>query len=239
MNVLGLITARGGSKGIPRKNLRLCGGQPLLYWTCRAGLESKVLTRFVISSDDEEIVDYARSQGVEAPFLRPPELATDTAKSVDVALHAMAWLKEHEGWTTDVVVLLQPTSPLRTDKHIVEALALLGPDVDSVVSVIKVPHRFNPWALLVPEDGRVRDYWQGDLPFDKHHRQAQPTLYARNGPAVVVTRAAVLEARASFYGPHNVAYPMVPSDSVDIDDLDDLQWADWLLQRRQMIEERP
>ncbi len=238
MNVLGLITARGGSKGIPRKNLALCGGQPLLHWTARAGLESKVLSRFVISSDDQEIVEYARDSGVEAPFMRPTELATDTARSVDVALHAMSWLKQHEGWDTDVLVLLQPTSPLRTARHIDEAFALLAPDVDSVVSVIKVPHRFNPWALLVPEDGRVRDYWKGELPFDKHHRQAQPTLYARNGPAVIVTRAAVLETTASFYGAQNVPYPMIPSESVDIDDLDDLRWADWLLRRR-MIEEPP
>lgn len=238
MNVLGLITARGGSKGIPGKNLKPCGGQPLLHWTCRAGLESKVLSRFVISSDDEQILEYARGQGVEAPFVRPADLATDTAKSVDVALHAMSWLNDSEGWRTDVVVLLQPTSPLRTARHIDEAFALLAADVDSVVSVIEVPHRFNPWALLVPEDGRVRDYWKGELPFDKHRRQAQPTLYARNGPAVVVTRAEVLKSAASFYGAHNVPYPMTPSESVDIDDLDDLQWADWLL-RRKVIEERP
>lgn len=238
MNVLGLITARGGSKGIPRKNLTPCGGHPLLHWTCRAGLESKVLSRLVISSDNEELLEYARNSGVEAPFVRPDEFATDTATSVSVAWHAVSWLKEHEGWSTDVLVLLQPTSPLRTARHIDEAFALLGPSVDSVVSVIKVPHRFSPWAVLVPEEGRVRDYWQGELPFDKHRRQAQPTLYARNGPAVIVTRTPVLETMSSFYGAHNVPYVMAPNESVDIDDLDDLAWADWLL-RRKLIEGCP
>jgi CMP-N,N'-diacetyllegionaminic acid synthase len=234
VNVLGLITARGGSKGIPRKNLAPCGGQPLLYWTCRAGVESKVLSRLVISSDDDELIEYAGRNGVETPFVRPAEFATDTASSLSVARHAMSWLQDNEGWRTDVLVLLQPTSPLRTAQHIDEAFALLGPSVDSVVSVVKVPHRFSPWAVLVPEDGRVRDYWQGELPFDKHRRQDQPTLFARNGPAVIVTRAEVLETRSSFYGAHNVPYLMAVNESVDIDDRDDLDWADWLL-RRKMI----
>jgi CMP-N-acetylneuraminic acid synthetase len=178
------------------------------------------------------MIAYARSNGVEAPFVRPAELATDTASSVDVARHAMFWLEHHEGWKPDALVLLQPTSPLRTTRHIDEAFALFEPGVDSVVSVIKVPHRYNPWALLVPEDGRVRDFWQEALPFDKHHRQAQPTLYARNGPAVVVTRATILETARSFYGTQIVPYPMASTESVDIDDMDDLRWADWLLRHR-------
>ena len=227
MNVLGLITARGGSKGIPRKNLAPCGGQPLVYWTCRAARDARCLTRTVISTDDAEIAEYARSQGIDAPFLRPAELASDTATSIGVAQHAIAHLAEH-GWNTDVLVLLQPTSPLRTAAHVDAAFALLADGFDAVVSVVEVPHRFKPWSVLKLEDGAVKLYDERELPFERLRRQGQPVLYARNGPAVVVTRASVIAA-GTFYGDRCAPYIMSPRESVDIDDPEDLEHADWLL----------
>ncbi len=227
MNVLGLITARGGSKGIPRKNLAPCGGQPLLYWTCRAARDAKCLTRTVISTDDAEIADYARSQGIDAPFMRPAELASDTATSIGVAQHAIAAVAA-SGFATDGLVLLQPTSPLRTAAHVDGAFELLRDGFDAVVSVVEVPHRFKPWSVLRLEDGIVHPYDTRELPFERLRRQGQPVLYARNGPAVVVTRASVI-ASGSFYGDRCAPYIMTPRDSVDIDDLDDLEHADWLL----------
>jgi CMP-N-acetylneuraminic acid synthetase len=230
VNVLGLITARGGSKGIPRKNLTLCGGRPLLAWTCDAS-RATCITRAVISTDDAEIADVARAHDVEVPFLRPAELASDSAHSIDVARHAITWLTEYERWHADVVVLLQPTSPLRTAAHVDEAFALLDRDTEAVVSVVAVPHRFAPWSQLV-EDGRfVRDYEQRELSFDRFRRQGQPTLFARNGPATVITRTSTLES-GSFYGTRCVPYVMAARDSVDIDDREDLEYADWLLRRR-------
>jgi CMP-N,N'-diacetyllegionaminic acid synthase len=231
VNVLGLITARGGSKGIPGKNLAPCGGKPLLAWTAAASLHSTCVTRTVISTDDAQIADYAKSVGVDAPFLRPAELATDTATSIDVAIHAASWLREHEHWSTDILVLLQPTSPLRVSRHIDEAFALLADSADSVCSVMEVPHRFNPWTVLELDDGHLHDYQPGELPFDRHRRQGQPKLYARNGPVVIVTRIATIMAR-SFYGDRSVPYFMSATDSVDIDDRDDLVLADWLLRER-------
>ncbi len=238
MNVLGLITARGGSKGIPRKNLAACGGRPLLAWTCEAATEATCITRTVISTDDREIAEYAVSQGCEAPFLRPPELGSDTAKSIDVAKHAVEWLQAREWWTTDVVVLLQPTSPMRTARHIDEAFGKLDEAADAVVSVVEVPHRFKPWAVLALEADELREHVTGDLPFDRSRRQGQPTLYARNGPAIVVTKAGVIRG-GSFYGDHCRPYEMSAIDSVDIDDRDDLDYADFLLRRREARKARP
>ena len=121
MRVLGLIPARGGSKGIPRKNLALLNDRPLLAYTCDAALASKHLSRVILSTDDREIAAFGRKYGVEAPFERPSELACDDTPSVEVAEHAIDWLMEHEGWDAEVLVLLQPTSPLRTSTHIDEA----------------------------------------------------------------------------------------------------------------------
>lgn len=230
MNVLGLITARGGSKGIPKKNLATCGGEPLLFWTCKAARAARCLSRRVISTDDPDIAAYASSQGIEVPFMRPPELANDTASSIAVAQHALAMLAQ-QGWRTDILVLLQPTSPLRTAAHIDAAYDELRPDADAVVSVVEVPHRFKPWAVMRLDGALLHDYHVGELPFERTRRQGQPVLYARNGPAVIVTRSSVIEG-GSFYGERCAPYVMNTFDSVDIDDVDDLALADWLLRRR-------
>jgi CMP-N,N'-diacetyllegionaminic acid synthase len=230
MNVLGLITARGGSKGIPGKNIAPCGGKPLLAWTCEASIGAKTITRAIVSTDDPAIAEVARAHGVEVPFMRPAELASDAARSIGVAQHAIAALAE-TGWHTDVLVLLQPTSPLRTARHVDEAFTLLGPDDDAVVSVMHVPHRFAPWSVLERDGDHLRDYVKGDLGFARDRRQGQPGLLARNGPALVVTRAHVIAA-GSFYGERCAAYEMSNEDSIDIDDKFDLELADWRLRRR-------
>lgn len=231
MNVLGLIPARGGSKGIPRKNIAPCGGKPLIAWTCQAASEASCLTRTIVSTDDREIANVAAAYGVPAPFLRPSELASDTARSIDVALHALDWLERQDGWRADVVVLLQPTTPLRTERHIDEAFALLTADLDSVCSVIEVPGRFKPWKQLQRDDGLLVDYLPGELPFDRDRRQGQPALYTRSGPAVLVSHARTIRA-GSFYGRRMAPYVMTAEDSTDIDEPFELELADWLLRRR-------
>lgn len=232
MNVLGLITARGGSKGIPGKNLAPCGGKPLLQWTCDAALGATRLSRTVISTDARDIADAAMRAGIEAPFLRPAELAADTSKSIDAARHAIEWLAREEGWQTDLLVILQPTSPLRTAGHIDAAIALWTPACDSVVSVVAVPHRFAPWSVMEREGDHVREYMRGELPFDRFRRQGQPTLYARNGPVVLVSTRAAVDA-GTFYGERTAPYVMSAIDSIDIDEPDDLVMADFLLRRRE------
>jgi CMP-N,N'-diacetyllegionaminic acid synthase len=228
VNVLGLIPARGGSKGIPRKNIARCGGKPLIAWTCAAARDARCLSRVIVSTDDPEIAAVASAEGIPAPFLRPADLATDTARSIDVAIHALEWLETHAQWRTDVLVLLQPTTPLRTAQHIDGAFTQLTPDLDSVCSVIEVPARFKPWKQLELECGVLKELQPHVLSFDRHRRQGQPVLYTRSGPAVIATHARVIRA-GSFYGERMAAYVMNARDSLDIDDAHELEIADLLL----------
>jgi CMP-N-acetylneuraminic acid synthetase len=231
--VLGLIPARGGSRGIPRKNIAPVGGRPLLAYTCDAALGSRRLTRVVLSTDDDEIAAVGRACGVEVPFRRPAELAQAETPSVPVVLHAVRWLREHDGWETDIVVLLQPTSPLRQARHIDEALERMeATGADTVVSVVPVPHRFSPYSIGAIQDGWLRDFWEQPVPFDRFRRQDLPVLYARNGPAVLATHTRVLLERHSLFGDRVLPYVMSEEDSVDIDTRFDLCLAEWLLARR-------
>lgn len=225
MNVLGIVPARGGSKGIPRKNLAAVGGRPLLAYTAAAALASRRLTRVVVSTDDREIAEAARSLGLEVPFLRPPELAADETPMLAVLQHALRELKQG-GFSADAVVLLQPTSPLRRAEHIDRALDLLeSTGADSVVSVVEVPHQYSPSAVMRLEQGRLRPYAEGPT---ITRRQDKPLVYARNGPAVLAVRARVLE-RGALYGDDCRPLVMAAEESVDIDGPGDLAAAERLL----------
>jgi CMP-N,N'-diacetyllegionaminic acid synthase len=234
MNILGLITARGGSKGIPHKNIAPLAGRPLLAYTCAAARASMQLSRVVLSTDDADIAAVGRAHGAQVPFMRPAALATDSASSIDVARHALDWLAQHEGWQADILVILQPTSPLRTARHIDEALAaLIESGADTVVSVVPLPHHCSPFKLMQLDDGRLHSFWDQPLPFDPLNRHSVPVLYARNGPAVLAARAALIHDRATFYGDYIIPYVMDEADSVDIDTPFDLKLAEWLLRQRE------
>jgi CMP-N-acetylneuraminic acid synthetase len=213
--VLGLIPARGGSKGIPRKNLAHVGGRPLLAWTVDAAKAARELTDVVVSTDDDEI---AAAAGVEV-LRRPPELASDETPMLDVVRHAVATL------APDVVVLLQPTSPLRRAEHVDACVRLLlESGADSVVSVVEVPHRFAPEALMDVVDGRVVP--RGGA----RTRQEKERVYARNGPAVLAVRAAGLAD--DLYAGDCRPFVMDERDSLDVDSEFDLELADLLLRSR-------
>ena len=232
-NILALITARGGSKSIPHKNIVPLAGRPLLAYTCAAAQGSRHISRTVLSTDDPEIAEVGRACGVEVPFMRPAEIAQDKTPSIDVALHAVEWLAENEGWQTDILLLLQPTSPLRTATHIDEALdAMLQADADTVVSVIPVPHSCSPYSIMRLENGRLSDFWTEPTPFNRYRRQEVPTFYARNGPAVLATKTPILFAKRGFYGDHIVPYLMNEHDSTDIDEPFDLEYTEFLLNRK-------
>ncbi len=228
--ILGLIPARGGSKGIPHKNIAPLAGRPLLAYTCEAALGSKYLTRVTVSTDDEQIAEVGRKCGIEVPFLRPSELAHDDTPSIAVAQHTLQWLSENEAWQPDILVLLQPTSPLRRSHHIDEAVeALMQADADTLVSVCEVPHHFSPYKIMQVEEGYLRNFWQKSLPFDTHNRHNLPTFYARNGPAILASRVSVILEQKTFYGEIILPYVMSEADSVDIDTPFDLRLAEWLL----------
>ncbi|HEY6362338.1 MAG TPA: acylneuraminate cytidylyltransferase family protein [Vicinamibacterales bacterium] len=230
MEVLGIIPARGGSKGIPRKNLAPLGGRPLIAYTCDAARASRRLTRFVVSTDDEEIFEIARALVPETPLLRPPHLAADDTPMVDVLLDIVATLERRERYRPDAVVLLQPTSPFRRAEHVDAAVELLeSSGADSVVTVIVVPHQFSPSSLMRQEGNRLVPAADGEL---RLRRQDKPRLFARNGPAVAAVRTSVLVDRGTLYGPDTRGLVMAREDSLDIDDPFDLDLAELLLAAR-------
>jgi len=155
-STLALVTARGGSKGIPRKNVKPLAGLPLIEWGLRAIAASGVVDRTCVTTDDEEIAAVARAAGADVPFLRPAELAADHTPSLDVIEHALGWLDEHESYRPDVVLLLEPTKPFVRPEQIRESLRLmLETGADSAITAIEVPRRFHPFHVR----GRDADGW--------------------------------------------------------------------------------
>jgi len=220
VSVVGLIPARGGSKGIPRKNLAPLGGKPLIAWTIAAALESQRLTRTVVSTEDAEIAEVARGLGTEV-LERPSVLARDDTPMHEVLAHAADDLRPAEA-----LVLLQPTSPLRTAADIDAAVELLVTSgADAVVSVVEVPHQYGPASLMRLDGDRL-------VPFDDRTyatRQQKPVAYARNGPAILALRPERLGA--DLYAGDLRAYVMEQRDSVDVDEQFDLELAEFLLRR--------
>jgi CMP-N-acetylneuraminic acid synthetase len=231
MNILGLIPARGGSKGVPRKNLAPLAGRPLIAHSIEAALASGRLGRVVVSTEDAEIAETARRFGAEVPFLRPAELAADDTGALPVMRQAIAAL-DGQGWRTDALVYLQPTSPLRRAEHIDAAVEmLLAQAADTVVSVVAVPHQFNPVSLMRLEHGLLQPYLAQEA--QPLRRQDKPELWARNGPAVLAAIRATLMDLGLIYGPRTLPLVMTPEDSLDIDTPFDLALVEWVLAHRQ------
>jgi CMP-N-acetylneuraminic acid synthetase len=215
MKVLGLIPARGGSKGIPRKNVRTIAGKPLIAWTIEAALRSSGLAKVIVSTDDDEIAAAARAVGAEVPFRRPAELAADNTPGVEPVLHAIDQLPEH-----DAVLLLQPTSPLRTAGDIDALLAVAErTGAPSIVSVCEPDH--HPAWMYRLGDGAVLEPLMPSPVVAR--RQDLPTAYALNG-AMYFAHCNWLRLNRAFLGPETVGHPMPPERSVDID-----TWFDWRL----------
>lgn len=224
-HILALIPARGGSKGIPRKNIRSFAGYPLIAWSIVAAKQSELVTRVIVSTDDEEIASVAREFGAETPFLRPAELAQDQTTDLPVFVHALKWLEDKEGYKPEVVVQLRPTSPIRPKKMVDEAIRILldHPDADCVRGV--VPAGQNPFKMwrfkgdnkplkpLLEVEGITEPY---NAP-----RQILPPVYWQTGHIDAI-RASTILNKHSLTG--DVVYPLVidPRYTVDIDTL-----ADW------------
>jgi N-acylneuraminate cytidylyltransferase len=221
LSVLAIVPARGGSKGVARKNLRPVAGKPLIAWTIEAASRSRYLDRLILSSDDDEIIATARHLGCEAPFRRPADLATDEASSIDVILHAVRCLPERY----DYIVLLQPTSPLRIASDIDGAVAACRHhDAPSCVSLSRADK--NPrWMFTMDTQKRLLPILGGEAP---PQRQAAGEIFALNG-AVYVARLAFLEAERTFLGERTVGYVMPRERALDIDDEFDLKLADLLM----------
>lgn len=230
MSIVAVIPARGGSKGIPRKNLVRIAGRPLIAYAIEAARNAASVDRVLISTDDSEIADVARELGAEVPFLRPPELADDTAPMLGVLRHALGWL-ESKGVAVEALVLLQPTSPLRTARHVEEAIALFrSAPTSSVVSVVEVPHQFNPVSVMkLSAQGTLAPFFGDQVVATR--RQDKPKAYARNGPVVLVCHPDTLRS-GELYGASCLPYLMSEKDSLDIDTPQDLLLAEQALLAR-------
>ena len=230
-NVLGVIPARGGSQGIPRKNLLLLLGRPLIQYTIDAAKQSTRLTKCVVSTDSEEIASVSRDLGADVPFLRPADLALDTALSLPTIQHALREVERLDGERYDVVVMLQPTCPIRVGSDIDAAIELLeSTQADSVISVVSVG-AYHPLRMKRVLDGDRLVNYVDQRDEDMRPRQRLPPVYIRNG-ALYVTRREVLLDQYSFTGKDCRAYVMLEDCSVNIDNMHDVIVAESLLRER-------
>jgi N-acylneuraminate cytidylyltransferase len=223
-NVLAVITARGGSKGLPRKNLVDLGGKPLLAWSIEAAQRSRYIDRLILSSEDDDIIAVAEKYGCDVPFRRPAELATDAARIDPVLIHAL----DHLGGTFDYVVLLQPTSPLRIAADIDGAIELcVTRGAPACVGMCESPKPVE-WMYRVGDDSTVNPI-VGEIITTR--RQELPATFVING-AVYVARVEWYRHHRRFLCPDTVAWRMPRERSIDIDSEDDLIVARAIASRR-------
>lgn len=223
---LALIPARGGSKGIPRKNIRLVGNKPLIAWSIEAASESKLISRTIVSTEDREIADIAQQYGAEVPCYRPDHLAEDTSDPIDAVIYTLDFLEQNEGYIPEYVVLLQPTSPMRTSDDINTAIRLtMKKNAGSVVSVGETKSHPLLAKTITPE-GFLKDFIPNTMNYSR--RQEYPVVYSLNG-AIYITRTSLLRRERNFLIPDTYGFIMPEERSIDIDSPFDLFIADLIL----------
>ena len=213
--ILCIIPARGGSKGIPRKNIRPVGGKPLIGWTIEVALNTACVDRVIVSTDDEEIANIVKDYGIDVPFLRPKELARDDTPDMPVYEHTLNWLTKHEHYNPEIIVWLRPTSPLRTSTDIENSVEILiDSNADWVRSVCEVSH--HPYWMYMVENGKMRTFID-HMDIQKYsRRQLLPPVYRLNGAVDVTWRRTIIESRLN-YSKNTQAYIMPVERSFDID----------------------
>lgn len=233
VNVLAVIPARGGSRGVPRKNLRAVGGRPLIAWSIdlgKAAVADGLVRRAIVSTDDDEIAAFARAEGADVPFVRPADLAGDKAKMAPVLRHAVLSCEESEGIRYDWVLLLQPTSPFRNAEDLRAALDLArAGGCDSVISVVQV-FDVHPVLMKKIEDDALVPFCVPE-PEGTRRQDYAPAAYMRNG-AIYLTRRDVLVERGSIWGDTIRPYVMPEERSVSIDTEMHIRLVDLLLKER-------
>jgi CMP-N,N'-diacetyllegionaminic acid synthase len=226
MNILAIIPARGGSKEIPRKNIKIFGGKPLISYSIESAMKSKCITRIIVSTEDLEIRKISMKYGAET-ITRPPNLAGDDSATIDVILHSLNFLKENENYVPDIVVLLQPTSPLRLAEDIDDSIErFINNDCDSVISVCKLdtsPY----WSLKIVKNYLKPAFGEKYL---ESKRQDLPNLYVLNG-SIFISTPKILKKFNSFQNEKTIAYLMPPERSVDIDTELDFIVAEFLMKK--------
>jgi len=225
--ILAIIPARGSSKSIPQKNIVALAGKPLLVWTITAALKSKLVNRIVVSSDDEKILKVASKFGAE-PIKRPKAIAGDKSPFNLLIFHALDYLKKKEKYIPDVLVYLQPTSPLRDSKDIDKALSLLKGEVASVISVYEVDNKFLK-SFIIDGKGFMRGVSNNQFPF--MNRQDLPKIFMPNGAIYIVKKEFFMKT-GKLFSDKTVPFIMSNKKSLDIDSMEDLKKAEKILKKK-------
>lgn len=227
MRILGIIPARGGSKGVPKKNIKILGGKPLIQYTIDVAINSKYLSVISVSTDDDEIIEVVSKLGVSVPFKRPKELALDNTPTLPVILHVLDYYKER-GQEFDAVCLLQATSPFRTIAFLDKAIEnFIKNGTDSLISVLEVPHEFNPhWVFEVNEDENLV-IATGEKEIISR-RQELPKSYHRDG-SIYITKTSVLIDQKSLFGKTISYIESSKENYVNIDTMGDWEIAEKLV----------
>lgn len=229
MKILGLIPARAGSKGVPAKNSKLLMGQSLVERALQTAQASGVVDQILVSTDDFEVIRQVESSGIGEILIRPAALADDRTPMIDVVQHALNVLSERNQWPT-AVMLLQPTSPLRTPEHLRAAVSLLN-EADSVCSVVPLPLTQCPHYVMKVEDGVLRHFLPEGASIQR--RQDVPQAYVREGTVYLTRRSVLVESR-SFYGDRCAPLVLDPHDSLSIDTQSDWEEAERRLAQREV-----
>jgi len=225
-NILGVITARGGSKGIPGKNIKPLGGKPLISYTIRSAQSSKLITDLIVSTDDKEIARVSEENGARVPFIRPGELALDDVKHLPVMKHALVFMEKLMKKRYDYIVILQPTSPFRLPEDIDETLAkLIQCGADSAVSLVEIEEN-HPMKIKKMEGDRVLPYFEEET--EGLPRQELPVAYKRSGAVYAMKRETLME-KNSLFGEIVVGYIVSKERSIDIDNPLDFIKAEYML----------
>jgi CMP-N,N'-diacetyllegionaminic acid synthase len=233
--IIAIIPARGGSKSIPRKNIKPLGGKPLIIYTIETALKCKLFDRVIVSTDDKEIATISEKHGARLPFMRPRELALDTTPMLPVLQHAVSYLEKNEKLHIDIVVLLQPTSPFRDVSDIENCIEKLKNErADSVVTLCEAEQ--NPYFVIIKlQDGNVVPLLKTEKPVTS--RQDAAKVYRLNG-AVYVVRRNVLMNENKIFTDNTKAVIMPQEKSIDIDSPLDFEFAEFLIKKGYICERR-
>jgi CMP-N,N'-diacetyllegionaminic acid synthase len=227
MKALFIIPARGGSKGLPGKNIKSLNGKPLIVYSIEAALQCKIKGDVIVSTDDEAISKIAAQNGASVPFMRPAAISTDTASGMDVIFHASDFMKG-KGSEYDIVVLLQPTSPLRTHIDIENAFDLLEQKKAGAVVGVSKPDHHPLWSNVLPENKFMGDFMRPEV--KGKQRQELPEYFQING-AIYIGKTSYIRKQNGFLGNETIAYVMPQERSVDIDTERDFAIAEYYLKK--------
>lgn len=230
MKVLFVITARGGSKGVPRKNIRILGGMPLIAYKIIAAKKCQYPNRVIVSTDDDYIAKVAKKYGAEVPFMRPKELATDSASSADVVLHTMNWVSENSNELFDYVCLLEPSSPFASYKDLNEALRLIEEnEADTLLGMKEVDVTTN-FIHSLDKDGKLSKFYYAIKDLKSIRRQDQEKEYTMNG-CMYIAKWNYFIKNKLFHSENSIPYIMSEDCSIEIDTMLDYEIASWIVEK--------